>query len=217
MKKLFPLVLTDIALFTVEDRQLKVLMVQRQEAPAAGQWALPGGILRPDIDRNLDDTAMRVLRTKTNVDVPYLEQVATFSGPDRDPRDWSVCTLYYALLPHDRINAVKGDKTDAVAWCNARRPGHRCAFDHTLLLRTAVAKLQDKVERAALPLHLMSDRFTLTDLQQACEAILDRDLDKSVFRRRIKDDPALALLPGEFLRGPQRPAQLYQATKGFVF
>jgi 8-oxo-dGTP diphosphatase len=217
IKELFPLVLADIALFTVEDRQLKVLLVQRKEDPAAGKWALPGGILKPDIDRSLEDTATRVLRSKTGVAVPHLEQVATFSGPDRDPRGWSVSSLYYALLPRDRIAAVNGDKTEAIEWCDAHKPGHRCAFDHALLLRTAVTRLQDKVARSALPLHLLAAQFTLTDLQQACEAILSRELDKSVFRRRIKDDPALVPLVGEFLRGPQRPAQLYQARASFHF
>ena len=79
MKQLFPLVMADIALFTVQDRLLNVLLVKRQEAPAAGEWALPGGFLLPDVDRNLDATARRVLKRKTQVDVPHLEQVATVS------------------------------------------------------------------------------------------------------------------------------------------
>jgi 8-oxo-dGTP diphosphatase len=217
MKKLFPLVMADIALFTVQDRHLRVLLVKRQEEPAAGEWALPGGFLLPDVDRDLDATARRVLHRKTRVDVPYLEQVTTVSGPDRDPRGWSVCTLYYALLPHDRISAVKGEKTEAIAWCRARSPEHACAFDHADLLSRAVSALREKVQRHALPLHLMPARFTLTELQHTCEAILGDDLDKSVFRRRIRDDPWLQMLPGEFVHGPQRPAQLYRAADEFRF
>ncbi len=217
MKKLFPIVLADIALFTVQDRKLQVLLVQRQNDPASGEWALPGGILKPDQDRNLEDTAKRVLLMKAQVEVPHLEQVATFSGPDRDPRGWSVSALYYALLPHDRITAVQGEKTEAIEWCDARHPGHQCAFDHAILLQAAVTKLQKKVEHAALPLHLLPEKFTLTDLQQSCEAILGHALDKSVFRRRIKGDPALVLLPGQFLLGPQRPAQLYRAPPDYLF
>lgn len=216
-KELYPLVITDIALFTVQDRQLQVLLVKRKEEPAAGQWALPGGFLKPAEDANLDATAKRVLLRKTKVEAPHLEQVATFSGPSRDPRDWSVCTLYYALLQADRIGAVQGEKTEAIEWCEAQRPRHRLAFDHALLLRHAVGVLRAKIERLALPLHLMPEKFTLTELQQACEAILGNALDKSVFRRRIKDDPNLVLLPGEFMHGPQRPAQLYQAATGLRF
>jgi 8-oxo-dGTP diphosphatase len=217
MKKLFPLVMADIALFTVQGRRLQVLLVKRQEAPAAGEWALPGGFLLPDVDQDLDATARRVLLRKTQVDVPYLEQVTTVSGPSRDPRGWSVATLYYALLPHDQIDAVRGEKTEAVAWCDARTPEHACAFDHADLLARAVTALHEKVQRHALPLHLLPAEFTLTELQHACEAIHGHALDKSVFRRRIRDDPSLVALPGQFLHGAQRPAQLYRKIEGFRF
>lgn len=217
MEKLYPLVMADIALFTVQDRQLQVLLVKRKEEPAAGKWALPGGFLLPKIDADLDATARRVLLRKTQVDVPHLEQVTTVSGASRDPRGWSVCSLYYALLPHDRIGAVRGEKTEAVAWCNASKPQFPCAFDHAILLEMAVEKLRDKVRQHALPLHLLPAEFTLTQLQQTCEAIQGHALDKSVFRRRIKDDPSLVTIDGLFVRGSQRPAQLYQAVKSFRF
>ena len=81
----------------------------------------------------------------------------------------------------------------------------------------AVTALVDKVRRNRLPLHLMPARFTLTDLQQTCEAILGTSLDKSVFRRRIKEDASIQMLLGEFVHGPQRPAQLYRAIQLFHF
>jgi ADP-ribose pyrophosphatase YjhB (NUDIX family) len=217
MKKLFPLVTADIALFTIHDSSLRVLLVRRANAPELRGWALPGGVLKPDEDRGLDDTARRVLSGKTHVDVPYLEQVATFSGVDRDPRGWSLSVLYYALLPRDQASAVAGDKTEAVAWTDAFTPGRVLAFDHAQLLAAALTRLRDKVERSALPLHLLPERFTLTELQRTCEVILGRPLDKSAFRRRLKDEPRLVELEGEFLRGAQRPAQLYRAADGFRF
>jgi len=51
----------------------------------------------------------------------------------------------------------------------------------------AVARLGDKVARGALPLYLLPARFTLSDLQRACEATPDRELDKGALRRRIAD------------------------------
>jgi hypothetical protein len=84
-------------------------------------------------------------------------------------------------------------------------------------LDAALATLRDKVERAALPLHLLRARFTLTELQQTCELILGRSLDKSVFRRRLKDEPRIVQIEGEFVYGAQRPAQLYRAAEGFRF
>ncbi len=217
MSLLFPLVTADVALFTLIERRLRVLLVQRAEAPSLGEWALPGGILRPDEDYSLDDTARRALASKTCVDVRHLAQVATFSGPQRDPRGWSVSTVFYALLPSDQLPVVAGERTEAIAWCDPENPGCRLAFDHAQLLAKALRQLRDKVERGVLPLHLLADKFTLTDLQRACEAIVGRLYDRGAFRRQIKDHPALVAVAGEFLRGPQRPAQIYRAAADFFF
>jgi 8-oxo-dGTP diphosphatase len=216
-KRLFPVVTADVALFTLADYQLRVLLIKRANNPTPGGWALPGSVLKPDLDRNVDDTALRALASKTRVLLPHLEQVTTSSGPDRDPRGWSVSVLYYALLPSDQVQAVAGDKTEAIEWCDPERPGRRLTFDHSQLLARALATLRDKVERGALPLHLLPAKFTLTDLQRACEAILGRELDKGAFRRKIADQPTLVPVRGEFLRGPQRPAQFYRAAAGFSF
>lgn len=217
MKKLFPLVTADIALFTVVESQLQVLIVKRDNAPAPDAWALPGGILRPDLDGSLDDTARRVLRSKAEVDVRYLEQVTTVSGPDRDPRGWSISTVYYALLPGELVPAVAGASVQEIEWRDPEGLQHRLAFDHASLLEKALAALRMKVHQGALPLHLLAEKFTLTELQRVCEAVLGTRLDKGAFRRLIKDEPFLRLLPGEFLRGPQRPAQLFQAATDFQF
>ena len=216
-KRLFPIVTADVALFTLADYRLRVLLIRRANDPTPGGWALPGTVLKPNVDRNVDDAALRALASKTRVVLPHLEQVTTSSGQDRDPRGWSVSVLYYALLPSDQVQAVAGDKTEAIEWCDPERPGHRLTFDHSQLLARALATLQDKVERGALPLHLLPAKFTLTDLQRACEAILGRELDKGAFRRKIADEPTLVLVPGEYVRGPQRPAKLYRAAADFSF
>jgi 8-oxo-dGTP diphosphatase len=216
-KRLYPIVNADVALFTLDAMRLRVLLIQRANNPTPGGWALPGGLLNPEIDQSLDDTALRVLATKTLVTLPHLEQVTTHSGPDRDPRGWSVSTLYYALLPSDKVPAVAGSKTEAIQWCDPERPGHRLGFDHGLMLAKALAALRDKLVRGALPLQLLPGQFTLTDLQRACEAILGRALDKGAFRRQIKQARELVKVSGAFLHGPQRPAQLYRTAAGFEF
>jgi len=217
VKKLFPLVTVDVALFTVVDGGLRVLIVRRENDPAPDKWALPGGILKPDVDKCLDDTAMRVLSSKVAVDVRHLEQVTTVSGAERDPRGWSISTAYYALLAGELVPAVAGASVKAIDWCDPTDLQDRLAFDHEFLLNAALTRLRAKVRQGALPLHLLSQKFTLTDLQRACEAVLGTRLDKGAFRRLIKDEPSLCLLPGEYLRGPQRPAQLFQAATGFQF
>lgn len=216
-KPLFPLVLTDVALFSVGEDRLQVLLTRRARPPAMGQWALPGGILKPSLDSSLEGTALRILREKVHVDIPYIEQVHTFSGPDRDERGWSVTVLFYALLPRDRVQAAISPKVEAVRWADVVDPGVKLAFDHETLLAAAVGALQSKVLHNALPLHLLPELFTLTELQRTCEAVLGRPLDKSAFRRRLRAYEDLVEVPGQFVRGVQRPAQLYRAREGFQF
>ena len=215
-KTLHPLVLVDVALFCLDERGLRVLLVKRAQEPEIGRWALPGGILKPEVDKSLEDAALRTLSAKVRVEIPHLQEVCTFSGPNRDPRDWSVSVLHYALLPSDQINELVQNKIEALEWADAARPGHRLAFDHAKQLEAALAVLREKVERHALPLHLMPPLFTLTALQRTCEAILDRTLDKAVFRRRIKGSPDL-VPTDQYETGLQRPAQLHRGRNGFVF
>ncbi len=217
MLDLFPLVTTDIALFTLMEGQLRVLLVERANTPCVGAWALPGGVLRPDEDDSLEATAFRVLATKIMVQVPYLEQVITVSGAARDPRGWSISTLFCALLPPEEVPAVAGLKTSRICWANPIDHQLPLAFDHAVLINYALTSLRDKVRRKTLPLHLMPTTFTLTEVQQACEAILGRKLDKGTFRRQIRDNTSLVELPGEWRTGPQRPAQLYTRSGSFRF
>jgi len=214
---LHPFVTVDIALFAMDGDALKVLLIQRSEEPEARRWALPGGAIRPKVDADLEAAALRVLREKVGLEIAHLEEVRSFSGRDRDPRDWSVAMLYFALLPKDRLHPDALSKVDAWEWVDPTNPGRRMAFDHKRQLAAALDKLRQKVERHALPLHLMPRRFTLTELQRTCEAILGQSLDKSVFRRRLRGTQELVEIPGEFVRGNQRSAQVYEAGREVTF
>ncbi len=217
-KMLYPLVVADVALFSIGTDGLKVLLVKRSHEPAQGLWSLPGGILQPEVDNSLQATARRLLSQKIGVEVPYLSEVCSFSGPDRDPRGWSIGMLYCALLPRDQVHAVVKDSVDEVDWVRADGHGLELAFDHALQLEAALQALRDKVECHALPLHLMPAKFTLSELQRCCEAILGRALDKSVFRRRLKNSRDLEPLDEkEPSHAAQRPSTLYRARDSFCF
>lgn len=218
-RDLYPLVFADVALFSVLDDRLHVLLVRRAEDPHAEKWALPGGILKPEVDKDLQGTAQRVMRGKLEVDVPFLEEVGTASGTHRDARGWSISVLYLALLPMDQVHVAVGNKINALKWVDPLVEDTSLAFDHAELLQRAMIRLRAKVERHALPLHMLPQKFTLSQLQRICEIVLGRDLDKSVFRRRLKDLHVndLEEVEGEMVRGVQRPAQLWRAADGFQF
>lgn len=218
-KQLFPLVTVDVALFTIDGGELKVLLSKRSDEPFKGWWSLPGGVLDTAVDDNLLAAANRIMLTKLGLTLPHMEEVFSASGASRDPRGWSISMTYLALLPMDKVHAIAGKKVDNVEWATIRDIGRELAFDHTLLLHGALEKLQLKVMSSVLPLHMLSQKFTLTQLQRTIETITGESLEKSAFRRRLKDLHAndIEEVAGEFERGVQRPAQLWRASKDYRF
>lgn len=103
-----------------------------------------------------------------------------------------------------------------VKWTDADNVGRGLAFDQALQLGAARQALRDKVDRYALPLHLLPERFTLTELQRSREAVLGHSLDKSAFRRRLKTSHDIVELADEFVRGARRPPASKPAPRGIL-
>lgn len=188
----FPLPFTtvDVVIFSVVEDQLRVLLVQRpskEDEPFPDRWALPGGFVDIDRDRDLEACARRKLSEKTGVASPYLEQLGSWGGKDRDPRGWSATHVYFALIPADGVTLAKGANAADVGWFEVetllKRP--RLAFDHAAILKAAVERLRGKVEYTSLPAFLLPEAFTLPQLQRMYEVVLGRPVDKSGFRTRM--------------------------------
>lgn len=211
-----PLTSVDLVIFTVREERLHVLLVQRADHPFMGQWSLPGGFIDVHKDKNLEATALRKLKEKTGVKAPYLEQLQGFGSKTRDPRGWSSTFVYFALIPSDQIELSQGSAVDAVQWFPIAQdqPLPHLAFDHTEILEVALQRLYNKVEYSSLAAHLLPAEFTLSELQQMYQLILGRPLDKSAFRKRIKEGDFLEELTGQFRYGSNRPAQLYRLKQG---
>ena len=210
-----PLFSVDVAIFTLHDNTLKILLVQRGDFPEKGQWALPGGFVDLKEDANLEITARRKLLSKTGIDAPLLEQVVTTGNPNRDPRGWSVTTLYMALIPY----APTADFVDAVAdarWFSFSEALQLdLAFDHTQLLQQARERLKNKTAYTVLPIHVLKAPFSLAQLQKAFELLMDKTLEKKSFRRRIANAELLKEV-GEGIPegGKGRPAALFIPAPG---
>jgi len=188
----FPLPYTtvDVVIFSVIEEQLRVLLVQRPATagePFPERWALPGGFVDVDRDRDLEACARRKLSEKTGVNSPYLEQLGSWGGRDRDPRGWSATHVYFALIPADGVTLSKGANAADVGWFEVdallKRP--RLAFDHAAILKAGVERLRGKVEYTSLPAFLLPEPFTLPQLQRMYEIVLGRPVDKSGFRTRM--------------------------------
>lgn len=195
----------DVVVMTIREGELSVLLVQRSRPPYRGRWALPGGFVEPQ--ETLQEAAVRELEEETGVGSLFLEQLYTFGDPGRDPRGRVVSVAYLALGPLDRLGARPGSDAGAVRWFPIRSLPP-LAFDHARIVEMAVFRLRGKLAYSTVGLHLVPDRFTLSELQRAYEIVLDRKLDKRNFRRKIL---SLGLLRRHDVesRGRHRPAQLY--------
>lgn len=178
-----PALTVDCAVFGLDERDLKVMLIQRALPPFAGQWALPGGFVR--MDETLEQAARRELGEETGLgDGLFLEQIGAFGDLDRDPRERVVTVAFSALvrLAGQRVGAAT-DARDA-AWFAVADPP-RLAFDHGRILDQALRHLRDKVRREPVGFELLPPRFTLSQLQHLYEAVLERELDKRNFRKKV--------------------------------
>ncbi len=211
-----PLTTVDVVIFTVREGELQVLLIQRDQHPFRGLWALPGGFIRLKEDADLKATAHRKLAEETGVDASYLEQVASVGNAKRDPRGWAVTVVFFALLPASSLRLSHGKGTRAAQWVRVEQGevALPLAFDHAALIALALERLRSKVEYTALPVHLLPESFTLKELQDVYELILGRPVNKAAFRRRIDKAGILEELPGQMRYGSNRPAQLFRVKPG---
>jgi 8-oxo-dGTP diphosphatase len=218
-----PLVTVDLAIFSVVDDDLVVLLVQRpdsREEPYPKLWALPGGFIDIDKDADLLACARRKLLEKTGVATPYLEQLGAWGSRNRDPRGWSITQVYFSLLPASGVELRAGANAVDVRWARidagANAVSERLAFDHNTLLASALQRLRSKVEYTSLPAFLLPEEFTLSELQRAYEIVLGRPIEKSAFRKRVNDARLVEPVPRKRL-STNRPAQLYRLQERTPF
>lgn len=213
--KRYPMPFTrlEIAVLGRLDGRLHALLVKRAQAPQAGRWALPGGVLRIDLDRTLEDAAQRVMQERLGLRLPFLRQLLAVGGPTRDERaPWALSVVYRALADPQAVPAVPGKRVDALAWraVDDLVDDRTIAFDHARLVAQAAAATRDEVEALGLPAGYLPASFTLGELQAICEEILGRALDKSSFRRKLADRALVEPIEGAWRGGANRPAQLFR-------
>ena len=205
-----PICTVDVVQLTLHGTSLSVLVHARPGAPFAGELALPGGYVRPAEDESTWHAAERVLREKIGLKSPYLEQLATWSGKQRDPRGFSISVVYYALVPSAALASLpEGSRLSPV---DALPP---LAFDHAEIIAHAVSRVRSKSRYSTLPMFLCGEEFTLPALQSVYESVLGTALNKARFREKILELDILTAMPGKFTGGAHRPAQLYRLKRNF--
>ena len=222
-----PSVAVDVVLVATVAGELSTLLVTRDEHPFKGQHALPGGFLHKD--ETLEEAAQRVLRSKANLGGVFLEQLYTFGEPRRDPRTRVLSVVYYALVDEARFRAAasgerpvrtgrikvpwEGETGGPVKVVDEKGRALPLAFDHADIVGMAVKRLRGKLDYAPIGFQLLSETFTLLELQRVHETVLGRPLNKDSFRRRMLASGQLEATGRAQSGVDHRPAELYRFAR----
>ena len=213
-------VTVDLAIFTIRNGLLSVLLVERADDPYRGHWALPGGFV--GVDEDVEDAARRELREETGVDVfaGHLEQLRTYGSPRRDPRMRIVSVAHVAFAP-DLPDPTAGSDAASARWwpvedlnleavTNPDAPD--LAFDHDEILRDALDRVRSKLEYTTLAVQFLPELFSLSDLRRVYEAVWGTAPQLANFRRKVlsTDGFVVPVERGRARKDGGQPPMLYR-------
>lgn len=171
---------TDCVIFGYDGKELKVLLIERGIEPFKGCWAFPGGFLNMDEDALAG--ARRELKEETGLEDAFIEQFHTFSEPGRDPRGRVITIAHYALV---KIQEVEGGDDAAQARWFSIGEVPPLAFDHDRILRMAMSRLKERIHFEPVGFELLPDVFTMPQLQNLYESILEVHFDRRNFASKM--------------------------------
>lgn len=206
----------DNVIFSVDTKQnrLLVLLSKRKDKPFEGYWGLPGTLVRQG--ESLEKAAYRILAEKIQANNLYLEQLYTFGGPNRDPRESPdsfgvryLSVSYFALVRFEEAELIPNQLNNTTWYIIEKVP--QLAFDHNQILEYGYQRLRNKLEYSPIAFDVLPELFTLSDLYQFYETILGNNFsDYSNFRNRLLKLGFLLDTGIKVSRGAGRPASLYR-------
>ncbi|MXV37959.1 NUDIX domain-containing protein [Flavobacteriaceae bacterium Ap0902] len=213
----------DCVIFGFDDNQLQVLLIEQEKITKSHipMHALPGDHVIEG--EGLDEAAARVLKELTGVEGVYLKQFKAFGNPDRikDPKDkiWlshvrknpeaHVITIgYYSLVKMNEISTMPSSFAKSAYWVNIHNIPP-LAFDHNEIFEAGLNELKKDTETNHISIELLPKKFTLSQLQELYETILEKEIDKRNFRKNMKKNNCLVPLNEKQKGVRHKPAQLF--------
>ena len=186
---------------------LSVLLIQRKVEPFKLEWALPGGFVKEN--ESLDEAVSRELQEETGASINYLEQLYTFGGPKRDPRNRVVSVAYYGLVRPDVFHLLADTDAADAKWHNLEELPD-LAFDHFEILEMARMRLKGKITYEPIGFELLDKKFPFSELEKLYQTVLDKPLDRRNFKKKIMSYDFLEeTSEKQVLKGAGRPGNLF--------
>jgi 8-oxo-dGTP diphosphatase len=198
----------DCVIFGYDQKELKVLLIKSDLEEFSGLYSLLGDLIKTDED--LESASYRVLKERTGMDDVYLEQVYTFGSLGRHPSGRVITTAYYSLV--DIRNLKMKLSHNGLHWHSVNEI-KKLAFDHQQILNTCLDRLRTQIMEAPVVFNLLQDKFSLRELQEVYEAILDVKLDRRNFRKKLTAKDWLFDLNEMETNLAHRPGKLYGLKK----
>lgn len=195
----------DCVILGYEQQELKVLLIKSDLKEFSNLYSLLGDLVRPDED--LEAASYRVLQERTGLDDIFLQQVHTFGTINRHPSGRVITTAYFALLD---INNVKLKINNNHLHWHPVNDIKKMAFDHKTILETCLNRLREQVMEHPVVFNLLPEKFSLRELQELYEAILNTELDRRNFRKKMSIKDWLHDLDEMEVDVPHRPGKLYK-------
>jgi 8-oxo-dGTP diphosphatase len=197
-----------------QERGISVVLIKRKIEPFRSMWALPGGLVLNG--EALDHAVHRELQEEAGIDVRFLEQLYTFGGPDRDPRNHVISVSYFGLVRPSDFELVARTDAEDVAWFNiAKLP--TLAFDHKKIVDIAIKRLRGKITYEPVGFELLDKEFPFSDLENLYQTLLDQQIDRRNFKKKISSLGILEELNRTVQRGAGRPARLFRFNRKKYF
>ncbi|MEM6782682.1 MAG: NUDIX domain-containing protein [Bacteroidota bacterium] len=203
----FAVLAVDVVVFALHEGTVLVRLIPVDRPEVAGRVGFPGGLVSPI--ETAEEAAARLLHEKAGIEPErvYLEQLHTFSAVERDPRGRVVSVAYLGLTTASLDNEQEHQEE---AFWQPLRDLPALAYDHDAMASLARRRLQERLRVTNLIGRLLPPTFTLSNLQDAFETILDGKLDRRNFRRRVQDLGLVETTGEERRQGRGRPAALYR-------
>lgn len=188
---------------------VSVLLIQRKYPPFQNSWAIPGGFVLEH--ESLETAVRRELQEETGITVNYLEQLYTFGNPGRDPRQRIISIAYFALVKSAQFQQLKASTDAEHAQWFGIKDLPELAFDHQAILNVAIERIRAKIRYQPIGFELLDKVFPFADLEHLYTTLLDRDIDRRNFSRKML---ALGILDetNEYAKpeGKGRPSKMYR-------